>query len=187
MGGTIDASSTQGKGSTFRFTCPFECSRDNRQRSRYQGVNFDGMRALVVDDNATVRQVFKDMLESFGFDVQTAGSGQAALDELEQSATRSPCDLVLIDWKMPGLDGIETTRLIRRNPRLKKMPTIVMITAYGREEIMHRAKQENMDAFLIKPVSPSVLFETIAHTLVGPSAPAGEGRTDRSEGDTTWC
>ncbi len=183
MGGTIDATSTPGKGSTFRFTCPFECSRENRRRTRYQGVDFDGMRALVVDDNATVRRVFKDMLESFGFDVQTAGSGQAALDELERSATHSPCDLILIDWKMPGLDGIETTRLIRRNPRLKKMPTIVMITAYGREEIMHRARQEKMDAFLIKPVSPSVLFETIAHILVGPSTPAGEGRPNQPEGE----
>ena len=167
MGGKIGAESTPGKGSTFRFTCRFGRPEDVKRRTRYPEVNFDGMRALVVDDNATVRQVFREMLESFGFEVTVVESGLAALEELEKNATSKPCDLILIDWKMPELDGIETTRLIRENPHLKKMPTIVMITAFGREEIMHRARQEKMDAFLIKPVSPSILFETIAQTLVG--------------------
>ncbi len=167
MNGEIGAESVPGKGSTFHFTCRFGRPEETKRRTRYPEVNFDGMHALIVDDNATVRHVFRDMLESFGFEVCAVESGLAALDKLEESAASSPYDLILIDWKMPKMDGIETTRLIRKNPHLKKMPTIVMITAYGREEIMHRAKQENMDAFLIKPVSPSVLFETIAQTITG--------------------
>ncbi len=178
MGGEIGAESTPGKGSTFHFICPFGRSKETKRRSRYPGVNFDGMRALIVDDNATVRQVFRDMLESFGFDVSTVGSGEEALEELNQPDTTQAFDLVLIDWKMPGLDGLETTHRIRSNPNLKKLPTIIMISAYGREEIMHRAKQENLDAFLIKPVSPSVLFETVAHTLIGPPSRSEENRLE---------
>ncbi len=167
MNGEISAESIPGKGSTFRFTCRFERPDGAKLRTRYPEVNFDGMRALIIDDNATVRQVFRDMLESFGIEVCVAESGMEAIEKLKKNASNNPYDLILVDWKMPGIDGIETTRLIRKNPHLKKMPTIIMITAYGREEIMHRAKQESMDAFLIKPVSPSVLFETIARIVTG--------------------
>ena len=177
MKGEIGAQSAPGRGSTFRFSVPFGKPVEVAPRSRYPEVSFDTMRALVVDDNATVRQVFRDMLESFGFDVNTAESGIAALQELEANGGAEPYDLVLLDWKMPEMDGLETARLIRKNPRLEKIPTIVMITAYGREEIMHRARQEHLDAFLIKPVSPSVLFETVAQTIGGEQIGRRDGRT----------
>ncbi len=178
MGGEIGARSTPGQGSTFHFSVPFGKPAQTSRRTRHPEVNFDTMRALVVDDNATVRQVFRDMLESFGFEVCTVESGIAALQELDANGSSDPYDLVLLDWKMPEMDGIETAHLIRKNPRLQKIPTIVMITAYGREEIMHRARQEHLDAFLIKPVSPSVLFETIAQTISGEQIIWGESRAE---------
>ena len=66
-----------------------------------------------------------------------------------------------MDWKMPGMDGIETARRIKQHPTLKHIPAIIMATAYGREDVMRKAEQLGLDGFLLKPVSPSVLFDTI--------------------------
>jgi CheY-like chemotaxis protein len=101
------------------------------------------------------------MLESFSFEVSLAASGEEGLRELEAASGKRPYDLVLMDWKMPGMNGIEASRLIRNHPDLTKIPTIIMVTAYAREEIMRQADRLDLEGFLIKPVSPSILFNTI--------------------------
>jgi len=88
-------------------------------------------------------------------------SGAAAIAALEAAPVDDPFKLVLMDWKMPQMDGIETSRRIKEHPALPDMPTIVMITAYGREEVIRQAEQVGLAAFLIKPITPSTLFETI--------------------------
>ena len=80
---------------------------------------------------------------------------------MEKASEADPYDLVLMDWKMPGMNGIEASRRIKNHPGLAKIPTIIMVTAYGREEIMRQADQVGLEGFLIKPVSASVLFDTI--------------------------
>ncbi|MBW1945339.1 MAG: response regulator, partial [Deltaproteobacteria bacterium] len=70
-----------------------------------------------------------------------------------------------MDWQMPGIDGIEASERIKEMPHLDKPPAIVMVTAYGREEVMQKVEKANLDGFLIKPVSPSVLFDTIMQAL----------------------
>ena len=119
------------------------------------------MRVLVVDDNATSREILKGMLESLSFEVSLAATGEEGLKELEKASETSPYELVLMDWKMPGMNGIEASRRIKNHPGLAKIPTIIMVTAYGREEIMRQAEQIGLEGFLIKPVSASVLFDTI--------------------------
>jgi CheY-like chemotaxis protein len=120
------------------------------------------MKVLVVDDSITAQNILSEMLESFGFEVSVAGSGEQALSELDRAAKESrPYKLVLMDWKMPRMNGIETFRRIRQNTHLPQMPMIIMVTAFGREEIMQQAEQLGLDGFLIKPVNASTLFNTI--------------------------
>jgi two-component system, sensor histidine kinase and response regulator len=115
-----------------------------------------------VDDSGMSREILTESLRSMTFHVGLATSGQEALVELERAADAGqPYDLVLMDYKMPGMDGIEASRRIKKGSGLPKIPTIVMVTAYGREEIMARAEAAGLEGFLIKPVNQSVLLNTI--------------------------
>ena len=119
------------------------------------------MKVLVVDDNATSRSIFQEMLESFSFEVSVAASGEEGIAELEAANKDKPFELVIIDWKMPGMDGIEASKRIKNHTGLNKIPPIVLVTAYGREEVMQQADQLGLEGFLLKPVNPSMLFDTI--------------------------
>jgi CheY-like chemotaxis protein len=131
------------------------------------------MKVLVVDDSATSRNILQDILESFSFEVTLAASAEEGLEEILKADTDHPYELVLMDWKMPGQDGLEASDRIKNHQALSKIPAIILVTAYGREEIMQRAEQIGLDGFLIKPISPSVLFDTIMQAL-------GEGIPKRS-------
>jgi len=161
MGGNIWVTSQPGHGSTFSFTANFGLGKE-KARECYQPVaDLRGMKVLVVDDNATSRDIFQDMLESFSFDVTLATSGREGLAELEKASPDRPFDIVIMDWKMPGMDGIEATRLIKSHKDLSKIPAVIMVTAFGREEVMQQAQQVGLEGFLLKPVNASMLFDTI--------------------------
>ncbi len=164
MGGAIWAESEPGQGSTFIFTVV--CGKQEEQAEhRYKpSLDLRGMNVLVVDDNSDAREIFQSYLENFSFKVTTAASGQEAIKELERNAqleNEKPYDLILMDWKMPGMDGIETSKNIKQRLGKEKSPKIVMLSAFGREELMQQAEQAGIDGFLIKPVNQSILFDTI--------------------------
>jgi two-component system sensor histidine kinase/response regulator len=161
MNGEIRVESTPGQGSTFSFTGTFGLGKQKAKRHFATAPEMRGMKALVVDDNSTSREIFHDMLKSFALDVTLAASGREGLVELENAPADRPIELVIMDWKMPGLDGIETARRIKQHPTLKHIPAIIMVTAYGREDVMRKAEQLGLEGFLLKPVSPSVLFDAI--------------------------
>jgi signal transduction histidine kinase/DNA-binding response OmpR family regulator len=149
MDGEIWVESEQGRGSTFSFTANFGLSE------------LRGMKVLVVDDNATSRDIFQEMLESFSFEVSVAASGQEGIAELESAGKDKPFELVIMDWKMPDMDGIEASQQIKDHKSLSKIPPIIMVTAYGREEVMQQAEKVGLEGFLLKPVNPSMLFDSI--------------------------
>jgi len=165
MGGEIWVESEQGQGSTFSFTANFGLGKDKAKKRFRPSQDLRGMKVLVVDDNATSRDIFKEMLESFSFEVSVAASGAEGIAELESAGKDKPFELVIMDWKMPGMDGIEASQQIKDHKNLNKIPTIIMVTAYGREEVMQQAEQVGLEGFLLKPVNPSMLFDSIMETF----------------------
>jgi len=166
MGGAINVESEVGKGSTFTFTAHFGVLDDSNTR-RYVPHDMEGYPALVVDDNQTSREILCEIMNAFGFKCTSVASGEAALAELRRAAaTGEPFyKVVLMDWMMDGLDGLETTQKVRADAALPAAPTIIMVTAYGRDMVMEQAEQVGLDGFLLKPVTPSALFDTIMDVL----------------------
>jgi PAS domain S-box-containing protein len=161
MDGEIWVESEPGQGSTFSFTATFGLGREEAKKRFAPARDLRGMKVLVVDDNPTSREILRDMLASFSFEVTLAASGQEGITEIEKADGDKPFEMVIMDWKMPGMDGIEASRRIKEHPGLSHVPHIVMVTAYGREEVMRNAEKIGLDGLLLKPVSPSVLFDTI--------------------------
>ena len=161
MKGQIWVESEQGSGSTFHFTAVFDKQKGEKSQRRSAASELGSLRVLVVDDNSSSREILVSMLASFGLRVDQAGSGETAIALLEEADEKDPYDLVLMDWKMPEMDGIETTKLIQTNSNLKQIPTVIMVTAYGREEATNAAVDVDLSCFLTKPVTPSALLDSI--------------------------
>ncbi|MCU7834074.1 MAG: transporter substrate-binding domain-containing protein [gamma proteobacterium symbiont of Taylorina sp.] len=161
MQGDIWVESEPDKGSIFHFTACLGKQQGEISKRRSVATDLGAMRVLVVDDNSTSREILSAMLASFGLRIDQAGTGETALVQLEQANNYDPYKLVLMDWKMPGMDGIETTKAIHANTNLTEIPTVIMVTAYGREEAHHAAQGINISGFLTKPVTPSSLLDAI--------------------------
>ena len=162
MGGEISARSELGHGSVFTFTCRLGRSSQRRARRRDRD-RLKSLRALVVDDNPAAREVLQGNLENFGLATHAVATAEAGLEAMEQSgaAGDAPFDLVLMDWRMPGMDGVEGCRRIKALEGQAGAAAVVMVTAYGREEIMQRANEVGIDGYLLKPVTPSALLDTV--------------------------
>ena len=162
MNGDIRVESDPGRGSTFTFTAEFGLRASARNLCMQYSGDFKGVPVLVVDDNATSREILVANLKTFGFEIFEAASGKEALSEIDAAeAADRDFKLVLMDWKMPEMDGIETARCIREKTSSKQIPSILMVSAYGREEVMKLAEKAGIDGFLVKPVNQSFLFDTI--------------------------
>jgi CheY-like chemotaxis protein len=161
MGGRIWVESEAGSGTTFHFTANFGKQQGEMSQPRTRASILGDLRVLVVDDNASARHILTSILASFGLRVKQAGSGEEAKIMLEQAGKKDPYELVLMDWRMPGMDGIEVTRAIQHDKTLSEIPTVIMVTAYGREEAHKTAADVDISGFLTKPVTPSTLLDAI--------------------------
>ncbi len=159
MGGTIWAESELGAGSTFHFTAWLGIgSEDNRKRFI---PDLAGIRALVVDDNAQAREILIETLRVFALRADSCSSGEDAVREIAAADSLDPYRLVLMNLHMPGMDGLQASRVIRRNDRLQHIPKIVMLSEFGREDVRAQAEEIGVDSYLLKPVNQSLLYDTL--------------------------
>jgi PAS domain S-box-containing protein len=169
MGGELEVDSTPGVGSAFAFNLRFDLQSEAPPPLSLRREGPRGHRALIVDDNACARQVLSDMSCALGLDTDTAVDGADALRLVALAdAGDRPYDLVLLDWKMPSLDGVECAHLLaRREHQRHPTPTVLMLTAFSREEVQKRLDERRVSvgALLIKPVTPSTLFEACSKAL----------------------
>jgi PAS domain S-box-containing protein len=162
MEGNIAIESIHGIGSNFYFTAWFGIGQPVIQNSLSHNYDVLGLRVLIVDDNATAREILVNIAQQIGLRTDTANTGQSALEIIANAAnTDDPIKIMLIDWKMPGMEGVDTIRAIQQNQELKTVPLVIMATAYGKEEAMQAAKTAgvNLDGFLTKPISTSDLLD----------------------------
>ncbi len=160
MGGQIGVASVPGQGSTFWFTARFGLDTVQPVRPHRTPVSAV-LKLLLVDDNELALEILSELVASLGFTSTAVASGSAALAEIERAdAAGQPFDVVLLDWRMPGMDGIALAREIRRR-EFRRAPLLLMVTAYDREEVLPLAMAVGISAVLTKPVSPSSLFDTL--------------------------
>ncbi|MDR2611774.1 MAG: PAS domain-containing protein [Deltaproteobacteria bacterium] len=160
MGGAIWVESAPGQGSTFHFTARFRRSEEPREARGAVAATFRDLRVLAVDDNITALELLKEALRKLGIRHVTAvSSGDEAVMCLRNSLPKP--GLIIVDWKMPGLDGIETIRRMNEEAELAKSSVVIMITAYNRDEILSRAKSLGVKKVLNKPLTESAVHDCL--------------------------
>jgi len=161
MGGEIWVSSEAGVGSQFHFKVKLGKQKGQVSQRRHTNTHLEQLKVLVVDDNTSARDILVAMLAHVGGEVDQAASGEACLALLQQADDKHPYDLVFMDWKMPGMDGVETIQQIQSNLDLDNMPMIIMVTAFGKEEVNSIADGLDISSILTKPVTASSLLDAI--------------------------
>jgi signal transduction histidine kinase/DNA-binding response OmpR family regulator/HPt (histidine-containing phosphotransfer) domain-containing protein len=177
MHGTISVDSMVGQGSTFSFTVRLVRAATPLGSMYDIPPDISGMNVLVVDDCADSRMIMAKILTSLDFKVETLALGVDAIRRLQEQADGKPTvDLVLMDWKMPEMNGLETSRIIREELQLT-MP-IIMMTAFAREVHKSEAEQAGANGFLTKPIFQSTLFDAIMDAFGKEAVRKGGSRTD---------
>ncbi len=188
MNGRIQIRSKPGQGCAISFTARFEHSHLGAKSLHEQPQALVNLRALVVDDNTIARNIIASTAHAIRLRADTSESAQQALQKIrEADAQGRPYHLVLMDYKMPQVDGLQATALIKNDPDLQQVPLVILISSYHRDEIFqgdHKALL--VDGFLNKPVSESRLFDSI-HQAIGPDHPLypliHQGEGDSNEED----
>jgi signal transduction histidine kinase/CheY-like chemotaxis protein/ABC-type amino acid transport substrate-binding protein len=174
MNGKIWIKSALGEGSTFSFTVQLKTGQGARQLLLNPGVNWGNIQILVVDDAPEIREQFRDILRGFGVSGDAAAGGEEALELISR---KGPYDIYFVDWKMPGMDGIELTRRIKENRTGKSV--VIMISAAEWTVVEEDAKNAGVDKFLTKPLFPSVIADCVneclgvGNPLAAEKSPAG--------------
>jgi two-component system sensor histidine kinase/response regulator len=167
MGGHIWLESEPAVGTTFHFLAWFGLSAASAVR-RVVPERLTNLRVLVVDDNAAAREILREPLRVIVRGVDVAASGAESIAAVRRADATAPYDVVFMDWRMPGLDGLEASRQIKRDTTLTQQPAIVLVTAFEREEVREEAERLQLDGFLVKPVTKSMIVDTLVNLFGEP-------------------
>ncbi len=183
MDGEITARSEIGKGSSFFFTGRFGIHQESIKIKHSLPEPLKGKRVLVVDDNAASREIIAEILTGFGFMTDVSESGFHAVEMMRSACGNRDYDLVIMDWMMPEMDGISALKHIRSDPLLGDIPVIIM-TAFGREQVMTQARAAGVNGFLIKPIKQSLLLDNLMEIFgrPGPEEIAGLSSSEMENG-----
>ncbi|WP_207690174.1 response regulator [Desulfonema limicola] len=164
MDGRIWVESEVGQGTTFRISMPFYYQAETKKEKLIIPDEIKGIKVLIVDDNKDNRKLLENFLNIVGCQSRQACSGKEALKYLKtHKYENQPFDLIVIDWMMPGLDGIETSKIIREQYRLD-IP-IIMLTAFEDDDLLKDAQKAGINVFLSKPVDMSDFFNAVKNVF----------------------
>ncbi len=163
MGGKVWVESRYHFGSTFYFSATLKKQEEQWRKEFKPSGELTNMNVLICDDNETAREILEEALTAFSFAVTTVKSGKEAIEAIK-AGRKDPFQLVIMDYKMPEMNGIETAEIIKSEVGIH-IPTIIMITAFGRDEIAAKAKDVGIEGYLEKPVTYSMLFDTIMNVF----------------------
>ncbi|CAK0771708.1 two-component system, sensor histidine kinase and response regulator [Gammaproteobacteria bacterium] len=182
MDGDIGVDSEPGQGSTFTFTVRLG-QLPGREPEWPAVSGFGALRVLVVDDNDSAREILRKMVNGLHCEGTSRDSGNAAIQELEYALRiGKPYGVVLIDWRMPGMDGVETARCIQANPAIAETPLVIMVSALGRQRVLDQTADIPIRGILSKPVTPRLLCHTLMGLLGHPMKGLAKARIDDEKG-----
>ncbi|MEO6278692.1 response regulator [Roseateles sp.] len=175
MGGQIGVESEPGRGSSFHFTLPFVLQPGLQPGARPlpNAAELRGARLLIVDDHPAVRELLSVLVASLGLHAEVAADGEAALAAVASAdAQDRPFKLLLLDWRMPGMDGVECLARLTMTASRHAPPTVLMVTAFSREHAERQLQQRGLQvaALLPKPVTPSAVLDACVTALGLPAA-----------------
>lgn len=165
MGGQIWLDSEPGVGTTFTFSVWLGVGQQ-KGSGRVVPDRLTTLRALIVDDNAAAREIIDDLLKGIVSERDSVASAAEALAAIKQSDADTPYDVVFMDWRMPSMDGLQAARILKADASLQHPPAIVMVTAFGRDDVREEAESLHLDGFLVKPVTRSMLMDALVSAFV---------------------